>query len=385
VRVNFFRIFLFVTGLSTVAAAAARDQPGFDPANSSSLQGIPVEIVLYTDHLRVQTPFVPSVFDDGLLGRTDVIPGYKTRPTPYTEGPLAQLWRGNLAKAFSKPAVEVLDAAHCDLPVNDDLLKAVESAIRPVPWAATSSIRGHIMADGQKLEDVVPGNDARYVIALTYSLSPDLSYVIISGDAHAYSAAIPDAPSRWQSKPAWTDKFVIVSDKLPYPDKTSTDIDRMVAAEEARFAATEAPALILQANKTDDYDIRKKVSPMVAEHMDRMREAKMKGWVATDAAAERARLWTANSCSPLKDALHADIADLHTLFASLFSGQLPNPGDASNTYLPDLINDPGPAGERQMMSWKGHFYMLRRSGEQVALLYRYSFYPESPSKPKAAK
>lgn len=181
-HLNFTRALLLASGLSTVAVAAARDQPGFDATSSSSLQGIPVEIVLYTDHLRVQTPFMPSVFDDALLGRTDVVPGYKTRPTPYTEGALAQAWRASMARAYSKPAVEVLDAAHCYLPVNDDLMKAVESAIRPAPWAGTSSIQSHVLADGQKPEDVVSDKAARYVIELTYSLSPDLSYVMISGD-----------------------------------------------------------------------------------------------------------------------------------------------------------------------------------------------------------
>jgi hypothetical protein len=390
-RIDCGRRFVWVVALIALAnTAIAKDPSGFDPANASALQGLPVEVVLIGDHVREEIPSVMGYSEKAIVSRTTVPPGQMVRELP-NQGLgtiIGEAIIYKLSKTFSRPAVSTLRAAHCELPANDEMAKAVEDSVHASTWGANATVNRHVMPNARvssiatsldnKVDEIVPGPQARYVITVSYSLSADFSYLVVSGDASAYSQSLPGAPGNWEHKPAWVDHFMVVSDAVPTPEKSQAEIDKLLADEDVRYAATGVNELLVLADKKDDYDAHLKAVSLKKDHESRQADIRVKEWMSTEAAEMRSRQWSENGCARVKDALHADTADLQKLLTTLFTGQIPNPGEGGTALGPDYMQEPGAPGDRQIMTSPGHYYVLRRSGDKVALMYRYSLFPDGP-------
>jgi hypothetical protein len=387
ISINRFLIAGMLLGMCQGASAGGKEAAGYDVQHSEALQGVPVEVVILNDRLRSQIAYqVQDVNYAQVQQATENALGPAAYSTAgVAAGALGSALGNAIANAIAlqqaekvaKPADAALKAAQCDLAVSDELAGSVEQTLRDTPWGATATVNRHVLSGEQGLDDVVAKNSSRYVIALSYSMSPDFSAVMTTATALAYSQAIPGAPEHWQKKPAWVDEVVVVSNQMALAPKTDADVQRALAVENARYAATGADDLIAKANGGDDV-ARKHAVPLADEHRRLLHDANGKKWSASSGAYRRSELWSENQCGPLREALQANNADVVQTLKQLFAGQMPAPVSAKRLNINSLL-DGETAGERRVIAIPGNLYLMRRGGDNVPIAYRLSWLAQEKS------
>ncbi|GGK10676.1 hypothetical protein [Luteimonas terricola] len=286
------------------------------------------------------------------------------------------------AKASAKNQVRdantEFDRAQCKLSNTDALLGAIERSVGGTPWGAGRSVQRHVLAPDHSVDDLVPQDEPRYELVATYSMTPDYSALVTSVALAAYSAQLPGAPTRWQKKPAWSDDLVVVSDIVPLARKTPADVEAAISRETTRFADTGAYKLIQAAN-AGDRTARRAASGLLRTHQARMREAKRLEWTPREAAAARARAWTADDCSLVRSALTQGATDIETLLSRLFAGSLPARVETDVTEAP-LRDDT----DRVVQALPDGQYVARAVDADAPLGWRYSWYPEEETPDEAS-
>lgn len=403
---------------SQASVAGEKPQAGFDAQAASALNGLPVEVVVLNEHLRAQIAYQYVSVDAGYTQYSQM-PGLtmgQSVGAGVAGGVIASLIINASMKADAEhnvqPASDTLIAGQCNLSDNDNLLRAIDDGIRSTAWGATAAINHHVLTGKQGLDDAVPDVAPRYVFGVSYSLSPDFSAVETTVNATAYSAALPGAPKHWQKDPAWFDQLVVVSNRLTIAPKSAEDSARAIAAENARYAQTNAQELITEA-LAGDFGARNKAAVLARQHDSFMREAKETKWSPRTEAARRSELWSENQCARLKSALQANNDDLKRMLARLFAGQMPAVAaapetrtapaamvvaantdaapaavavtattDATTDAGSDATTPPEAATEdaRDVFAAPGNLYVLRRAVDIVPLEFRYSWLPEPKGK-----
>lgn len=144
------------------------------------------------------------------------------------------------------------------------------------------------------------------------------------------AAYAPDADGDAQRKATWQDTLVVVSDGLWLLPKTQADIDRMVIAEQQRYAASGAEALINKVNSRGGSAaqwVRKIAVQMVAPHAKSMAEANDENWSDTSTAMHRAALWSDDHCALLEKTLQSNLQHANGMIQALLRHSLPVPGE----------------------------------------------------------
>lgn len=373
------------------APAYAKDPPGFDPANTASLKDIPVEVVVANDRLRVQMTWQTVSIDPQMAqNAANGVPGMSVGAgiaAGAVGGAIAGLIINasieSAAKKQARAGAVVIDGAGCDLPHGDALAAAAEQAVKDTSWGAGATIRSHVLAEGQKLEALVPNSEPRLSIALSYSLSADFATVMTTAEVQAFAPSIPGAPAHWQTEPAWSDHIVYVSDMIDVPAKSQAAIDKAIADENARYAQTGVDALIDKANKFDDTLARRAAVELMKAHERALRDAQRKDWAYDEIPRERARVWTENGCSRLRTVLDGNDAGMRQVLAQLFAGQLPVPVPHSQLQQ-ILVARNQPKGERHVFAYErpSRLYVSLRDGDNAYVGFRYAWFDDSAEKQK---
>jgi hypothetical protein len=368
-----------------VPAASAKDPPGFDPAGTAALKDVPVEVVVANDRLRFQMTSQTvsvSAFPSGSGLSTGAAIGAGVAGS-LIAGLIINASIEAAAKDQARAGATIVDAAGCDLPHADALAAAGEQAVRDTAWGASATVHRHVLAQGQNIDSVVPKDTPRLSIVLSYSLAPDFSALMTTAEVQAYAAAIPAAPSAWQTEPAWSDHIVYVSDTIDVPNKSQAVIDQAVADENARYAQSGVDTLIAKANKFDDTLARRKAVEIMKDHEQALRDARARDWTFDETRHERARLWTVDGCAPLRSALESNDAGIRQLLAQTFSGQLPA-ADPHAQAIALVMARAEPRGDRHVVGFgrPEPMYVSIRQGDRVFVGYRYAWYDDRAEKQK---
>jgi hypothetical protein len=369
------------------ADAKQREQAGYDVQKTALLAGVPVQIVSVNDQLRVEYTY-----------------GYVDVPTPTVTGggltPMQGAGVGlaggliasaiinaaikNDAENLVEPAYATLKQAQCALPGADAYAQAVETAVRATPWGAAATLQRSTQAK-PRLDAAFDGAAPRYVMAVTYSLTPDFAHVLTTVDAMAYAPALSDDDKRWNKDPAWVDRVVVASDRMELPPRGEAEIARDVEAENARYTAIANP-LIERANK-GDREAREEVGVQRKIHENNLKIARSDVPPPAFAASARAEQWTAGGCERLRGALQANAQELTAVLGKLFAGELAGlpsqtvpPPKTSRWVVPmpttNFLAGETPATERRLFAQDGRQTVSRRAGDDVVLAYRYTWYEE---------
>lgn len=356
--------------LHAAAAHASSEKPGYTPERQASAATLPMHIVVEQTKVRPQIAY-----------------GYTTVPYPTQTYPGMSFGQGlgvNLAggliasaiingaeyakaKNFARGPYGLMVDAKCDLPVDQVIPARVDSAIRTTWSQATPQV--HVLAEDAKLKDVVDTKLPRYVFRVSTSLAPDFSALITTVEAAAYPANATTGKTGFE--PAWQNTVIVVSDKLALAPKTQADIEAMVAAENARYAALNINALIAQANAEGPSSrARKQVVEAQNDNRARLKEARRPVWSPASEAQMRARMWSADQCQALVAAIDANATEAGAALSALFTGAVkPQVADAEPANAEA-------AGQRRLEAMAGGFIVSHRIGDNVGLGFRESILNE---------
>ncbi|MBJ7574746.1 hypothetical protein [Luteimonas sp. MC1828] len=372
------------------AAHAEKERPqGHDPSQDELLAGMAVHAVAAHDRLKSQITYGFINVGGTVVNATNNL--YTSTPgLSYGSAAAAGLAGGLIAsalinaeaKASAKRQVRDANAeferAQCKLSNTDALLGAIERSVGGTPWGAGRSVQRHVLAPERSVDDLVPQDEPRYELVATYSMTPDYSALVTSVALAAYSAQLPGATTRWQKKPAWSNDLVVVSDVVPLAGKTPADIQAAISREATRYADSGVHKLIQAANG-GDRTARRAASALLRTHQARMREARGTEWTPREAAAARARAWTADDCSLVRSALTQGATDIETLLNGLFDGSLPARAETGVTEVP-LRDDT----DRVVQALPDGQYVARAVDADAPLGWRYSWYPEEETPDEAS-
>jgi len=351
--------------------ASKAEMPGFQPRDESSAAALPVHVVIEQPRVKPQIAYgytnVPGIVSYGNY------PGMslgQTMGVDLAGGLIASALINGAeyagAKHFARGPYRLMQDAQCDLPLDAALGAAVEGAIRARWQEAT--VRTHVLADGGSVNKAVGTGQPRYVFAVSSSLTPDFSALVTSITAEAHAASPAGASASKQ--PAWRDTLIVVSDRMVLPAKTQADIDILVDAANARYAALDLEALVRKVNAAGalaDRRDRQTIIYAQREHRASFKEANRSDWTPAGEATRRAMLWSEQQCGALAGAVEASAAHAGLAVTALLGGTLPaRPADASTPLAEET------AGERRLVALYGGTYISRRGGDEVALGFRNS-------------
>ncbi len=358
----------------------AGETAGHDPAQGQALAATPVHVVLLNQELKSQIPYLtysmpqPTLYN-AMNNSPDLSTGENLAVGAVGGAIASVIVNASMfaaAKSQVQPADAALRAAGCRLDQGQALQTTISDAVRSTPWGPAAGLTAHTLVDGQSVDDLVDKTKPRHVLAASYSMSTDFSAVITSVDVEAYSGQLPGAPKSWAKKPTWDDTLIVVSDRVEIAPKTQADIDAAIAAENARHAALDVGALIAKANAGDRV-ARGKVAPLIKQHQRNLRAAQATSWTPADEAVQRSRVWTAEGCARLHQAIASNATEMGGLVSGLFRGELPPRMNA----LPEGPRPEPVIGERKVQTEPGGVYVLTRGGDMVNLGYRYSWLPDT--------
>ena len=370
----------------------AAGEPGFYAEHADVLRNVPVHVVLLNEDLRTQLPFGTNTIDPqmtSMLLQNAINNSLATVPGLSMGEAIAAAGAGGLlagaiiygieketAESAVEPAHLILQQANCTLPDGHALASAVREGVSGAPWAAGVEPRTVSLGKKRNVDAVVNAGSERHVLSATYSMTPDFSTLVTSLKIDIYSSNVGEGDHKWASRPARTERLVVLSDQVRIDPKTQDDIDLAVRLEHERLASGPAKELIASAN-AGDYQARKQVAPMVRAHEARLREARMPDWTPAAAAAKRSQVWAASGCQLLVDALHANNREIGGMVADLYADRLPSlaPEEPKNIR----INTMGPLadeepGIRKTLSLPGNLHLSRRGGDHASLAHLYTWY-----------
>ena len=361
------------------AGLLAKETRGLAPPDKAALQSLPVHVVVLQDRLRPQYAY--NYISTSQLGLNAGNSLYAAGGVSYAQAAGAGLAGGLIAGALinateesgAKKKVrspyELLQGARCDIPLAAPHHAAVGAAIAAAPW---NGLRAPSLTAMQEAGDYKAPSGPRYEFLASTTLTPDFLALVTTIDARAFTA---DASGKVSGKPTWFDSLIVVSENMMLPPKTAADTASMIEAEQARFAASDAGALIAKVNAAGSSAKRKdrsRANLLAATHRENMREARGADWSPSSAVARRATLWAANDCQPLRQALEGNLQQAGGMLQALFTDSLP----------PRLAADaepakPAPEGTRRVEALPGGGYVSQVSGQPVGLGFRHSVLVET--------
>lgn len=361
--------------LVSINPLAAREQRGLQAEDAATAASLPTHVIVLQDRLR---PQIQYNYLDTSQAAGSIAGNLSAAGASFGQAVGGGLVGGLIAGAIingaelasAKSAVRdpyaLLEQASCDLALTDSHQAAVVSAIERNGWKVDRSTGLHSLADGQDPEDVVGKASPRYVFTASSSFTPDFSALITTVDSEAFVAADGNKAGK---NPAWRDSLIVVSDGVWLPPKTQADIDLMIAAEKARYAASDADALITKvnaagsnANRRD----RKRAESVAGKHRDNMKEARSESWSNASQATRRALLWSEDNCARVHAALQANLGHAGLLMDGLFQQSLPARLKANESATSE--QEPG---KRSIESLPGGAYVSRLGGENITLGFRH--------------
>lgn len=373
-------------GLASAACPAAdKDLPGYRPERAAQAAQWPVYMVTLNERVR------PQVGYGGLGPGADIYlyaltwsaiqstPPNMSNGQAIVGGALGGAIGGAIigaamhaaARDDASQGLAVLERDGCDFPIGTPLRDTVRAAVVRSPWGANAQ---PVLIDGsvEGWEKQIPQDRPRQVFTLTSSMAPGFEALVTTVDAAAYAPETGANGDAWQKKPLWRDHLVVVSEPVVLPAKTQADIDRMVAEENARFAASGDIEVIDRVAK-DRYGSskadRSRAVAANSRHQTYLRFAQSKGWAPTELGRRRAELWTRDQCAPMRAAAALAIAESTRLLDDLYAQRLP-----SRLALKDKT-EPEPAGARAIRSLPGGLYVSRSDGGATTLGFRYNLLP----------
>jgi len=361
--------------------AASPSVDGYTPARAAEAEALPIHIGIVPDRIRPQVAYqYVSVAGPGYAGN---FPGMSIAQTAAV-GAFAGVLGGAIANAglrehaedSARLAFAGISAAGCDIPYGDRFAAQLTEDLQAA-WPQ-AQIQVHMLKPDQTIADIVGKRTPRYEILASVSLATDFSAMIASIDASAYPAGSDDA--RAERKPAWQDTLLAISDRNTLPPKTQEDIDRMVADEDARYAALDLGPLIRRLNKegvnADNKEERAGVADQIALHRRVLKEANRAKWTPLGMAMRHASLLSESECAGMRTALDQVLGESHALVQAMTGGTLPAPLEVVTTKrsafvkVTELVGET--AGERAIVGLPDGSYVSRRGGDGVNTAFRYA-------------
>lgn len=357
------------------AYAAKAPLPGYGPDKAATAGALPVHVVIEQPRVKPQIAYGYVAVPDGIAYGASAYGNYpgmsmgQSIGVDVAGGLIASLIINGAeyagAKHFAQGPYQVMQDAHCDLPLGDAFRTPVVNAIQ-ARWS-TAAVQPHVLEDGQSFNKAV-GTGPRYVFAVSSSLAPDFSALITTIDAEAYPDLQPGS-KRTPREPAWRDTLIIVSDRMLLPAKTQADTDALAAPATSRYAALNLEPLIAKVNAqrgmADPRD-RRKITNAQSDLRSALKEAQRPDWTPAGEAMRRAQLWSAGDCAALSGAVATNAAQSGLAVAALLDGTLPA-RVADNAALPVET-----AGERKLVALPGGIVVSRKGGDEVVLGFRRS-------------
>lgn len=386
-----FKITPLLAGALVLAASAAcqaadKDLPGYRPERAEQAAQWPVYLVTLNERVRPQVgygwqgPAADTYLQ--LMSQTTMqyMQPYMGSDQSIVGGALGGAIGGAIVGAALHAAVRddasqglaVLQRSGCDLPVGAPLRDTVRTALARAPWGADVQ---PVLVDGsaEGWEAQVPHDRPRQVFTVTSSMAPGFTALVTTVDAAAYAPETGANGDAWQKKPLWRDHLIVVSEPVVLPAKTQADIDRMVADENARFAASGDIEVIDRVAK-DRYGSskadRSRAVAAHSRHQTYLRFAQSKDWAPTELGRRRAELWNREQCAPMRAAVTLAVAESARMLDDLYAQRLP-----PRLSLKDKIEPTEPAGARAIRSLPGGLYVSRNDGGATALGFRYNLLP----------
>lgn len=205
------------------------------------------------------------------------------------------------ARRFAEHHVQPLRAALQGFDASGAVSGSLQQALAQQPgmfgrYSVTNSVTG---VGGQ-----------RAVIESNYAMTPDFSALQVIAKV---TIRVDEAGA---GKPVYQNTLVYQSARLTAPAKTPADIERMVGAENRRYAALDIDSQIVKANaatsaeSADANRLRKKVFSEQLEHRRLLKQAEAPIWDADTRAQSLCEAWAADHGELLKSAMRASGAEI---------------------------------------------------------------------------
>lgn len=372
-------------GLSLAAGAASKDTGGYAPDRATLAASLPVHVVAFNERVLPQIGFaqqdysVPAYYSSGFQPTAGLSVGQSIAVDALGNALGSAIINGILyaeAKTRADAAYVPLKRGQCDLPVAAPMQALVREAIARSTWGANAAPKLLSLKDGD-LDQQIGTDQPRQIFMVSSSFAPDLTALVTSLDIAAY-APEGDTGKGWRKQPLWRDQLIVVSDPLPaLPDKSAADIERMVADEQARYAATGNEARVRKVNaegRGASRADRQAAANGQRTHTSKLREARNDEWSDEALAGRRAQLWSHDQCALLRTAFDQSTAELARMLDALYARQLP-----PRLSRKDKPGEDEVAGERKVRALPGGVYVSRNEGGATELGYRYALLPPEES------
>lgn len=321
---------LLSCAMSPTLLAADRQPPPLD-----TLRAAPLHLVALNDRTRMQVPYVgpagaPTVVSNtipaGALLAGNLIGGLVVAGIEHQ--------RLKEARATVQPAYDLLRERQCLLDGSTAFMDALEPIAR---HQGQPTVARHVLTGKQTLDDVVSAKDERHMLLLSYALTPDLDYLLTTVQV-MYA---PKGEGSKDSRVSWDGQITVASPAAPLPAKTPDDMQRLVDEAQAEWIEGGGAALVEAANR-GDADARRRVASRYATHQQRLKDARSAEWSLRYASTERARVWVADDCAPLRQAIETNAARAAALLPRLYAQDLqpfPKPGFWKMPPIPEETRD----------------------------------------------
>jgi len=337
-----------------LAALSCASAPGVhaakaEPPTMDTVHAAPLHMVVLHERTRLRLPyFAPP----GVIVTSDTIPAGTLIAGNLLGGLLvAGIERQRLkeAQASVQPAYDILRDGGCLLERGSTFMDAVQ----PIAMDdAAPPVTRHVLTGEARLEDIFPAGSERHVVLITYSLTPDMDYLLTT----AHAMYVPAGKKGKDARVSWSRTLTVAAPALPLPAKTPAEIERLVSEENRRWQSSGNAALVQAANK-GDMTARRQVAGANRQYEEALKQARSPAWSLPHASVEHARTWSADGCAGLQQA-HADNAmQLGALMPRLYADDLPpspKPGLLKATPMPEVVAGDmtiSPAGDAAWLSW----------------------------------
>lgn len=371
----------FALTLSSATAAAAPPPSGYTPARAADVAALPIHIGIVPDRIRPQIAFqYASVAAPTYTGPYPGMSVGQSIGVNAVGGALGSAIANGIllaeAKDFARQAFAGVAASGCDLPYGERLAAQLTQDLQAA-WPQ-AQVQVHMLKPDQSIADIVGKRTPRYEVLASVSLATDFSALIASVDASAY---VPDGDdARAERKPAWQNTLIAVGDRLELAPKTPADIDRMIAEEDARYAALQLGPLIQRLNREgltrDNGNERRFVVDAMAQHKRALKEARRDQWTPQSEAMRRGSLLSESDCAGMRTALDQVLGESHALVQAMTGGTLPAPLEVVTTKrgafvkVTELVGET--PGKRAIVGLPDGSYISRRGGDGINTAFRYA-------------
>jgi hypothetical protein len=312
-----------VTGLCACAQQIQVVRPS--AAQLQSMEPMPVVEVLSQDSLAAQ--------DTYSFASVNVIPGAGVPIMAAAAGGALGMAIVNAeiraeARRFAEHHVQPLRVALQGFDANGAVSGSLQQALARQP----GMFGNYVVA-----KSLTNTSGQRVVIVSNYAMTPDFAAVQVIAKV-TIGGTGADA-----GKPIYGNTLVYQSASLSVPAKTTADIERMVSAENHRYAALDMQGQIVKANAATTAQspqanqLRLQVASEQLEHRRLLKQARASFWDADTRAQYLCEAWAAHQGEALKTALQASGAEIAHMLQLDLTAQVP----ANTSAEPRTVSSQG--------------------------------------------